>query len=58
MRHRPSSDLLFDDDFDDDTHEKNTREDRNTKVQVAVAKYFFNFFFFLTKGKSKVMCFE
>ncbi len=34
MRRRPSSDFLYDDDFDDDTHEKNTQEKPLNKTQL------------------------
>ena len=34
MRRRPSSDFLYDDDFDGDTHEKNTQEKPLNKTQL------------------------
>ncbi len=34
MRRRPSSDFLYDDDFDDDTNEKNTQEKPLNKTQL------------------------
>jgi SpoVK/Ycf46/Vps4 family AAA+-type ATPase len=34
MRCKPSSDFLYDDDFDDDTHEKNTQEKPLNKTQL------------------------